>query len=428
MGKVKSILLLILSTMLLTACAPNQIYRSDFSHCVVTKSESESCALNTIQLHNAEAEKEYLLGFVEIDDQGQLRDRAQMNALLDFLYKQAAEESLLINVFVHGWHHSAKPGDPNVESFKDSLAELSEVEHSLHQKSSDTNKARRKVVGIYVGWRGDSIEIPIVKNITFWDRKNTAHEIGHLGMTELLLRLEEIRNVKNTQEPPIKSRLVILGHSFGGAAVYSATAQILTDRFVGSTTTKSHIGSAEGFGDLVVLLNPAFEAMKYAPLYDLAQARCSYFEDQLPRLVILTSEADCATKFFFPMGRIFSTFFETHGTIERNDCGRSLAYNEGEADRKAVGHFEPLQSHELRPAETRQKPDYRHVRTIWKSQQADEPIIFGNTKLISLNRTALLNPYLNIKVDKQLIEGHSDVFGSEIVKFIRMLTILSAED
>lgn len=127
----------------------------------------------------------------------------------------------------------------------------------LNSASLKTNKTPRKVVGIYVGWRGESIAIPGVNNITFWDRKNTAHEVGYLGMAELLLRLEEIRNIKNTQEPPIKSRLVVIGHSFGGAAVYSATAQILADRFINSTKDKNYVGDAAGFGDLVVLLNPA---------------------------------------------------------------------------------------------------------------------------------------------------------------------------
>lgn len=132
---------LVVCVLLLSACASNNIYRANFSSCEVT--QQHSCAPNAIQYHNSGSDKEYLVGFVEIDDQGQLRDRAQMQALLDELYKMAAKESLLINVFVHSWHHSAKPGDPNVESFEQSLAQLSQVEHSLH-------KEPRKVVGVYV--------------------------------------------------------------------------------------------------------------------------------------------------------------------------------------------------------------------------------------------------------------------------------------
>lgn len=413
--------LVMLGVILLPACAPNGIYRNTFSHCEVTA--SESCESHAIQQHNKGKDDEYLLGFVEIDDQGQLRNRAQMQALLNELYTLASKESLLINVFVHGWHHSAKPGDTNVESFKHSLAELSKIEsQQLHPGTP------HRIVGIYVGWRGESIEVPWINNITFWDRKNTAHEVGYLGMAELLLKLEEIRNIQNTQDPPIKSRLIIVGHSFGGAAVYSATAQILADHFVNSTPDKNYVSHAEGFGDLVVLLNPAFEAIKYAPLYDLAQARCSYFEGQPPRLVILTSEADYATKYAFPAGRIFSTFFETHGTIERDDCHKPLVYSEGAADRSAVGHFEPLQSHELHPASKDKKLVYRNIQKVWKAQQAEGFGQYGGTELASLGRTAVYNPYLNIKVDKRLIADHNDVFRPEIVEFIRALIAVSTAE
>ena len=415
----KTTWLLLFLTTLLSACASNDIYRSQFSPCKVTM--QQSCESYAIQHHNDATKKEFLLSFVEIDDQGQLRNRAQIDALITELANAAAKESLLINVFVHGWHHNAKPGDPNIESFKESLAKLSEIDRSLHEHP-------RKVVGVYVGWRGESIDVPVLNNLTFWDRKNTAQKVGHLGVAELLLRLEEIRNVKNTQKPQLKSRLVILGHSFGGSVVYSATAQILADRFIDSRGDKSFVDTAKGFGDLVVLLNPAFEALSYAPLYDLAHARCSYFEHQQPLLVVLTSEADKATKYLFPIGRSISTFFETHGSIERNDCKRPLSYSEGAADRHTVGHFKPLLTHELRPSSNVQAAAYGEVRNMWFQQQAGGTMQFGSTELVSLDKTVARNPYLNVKVDGSLIKDHNDIFREEIREFLDMLIVLSTSD
>lgn len=409
--------------LLVSGCASNGIYRNEFSSCVV--SAQQSCEAHAIQLHGAKTEQEYLLGFVEIDDQGQLRNRQQMQTLLDELYVMAAKDSLLINVFVHGWHHNAKPLDPNVESFKASLAQLSQLESRM---SAAQNKPPRKVVGVYVGWRGESIDVPYLNDITFWDRKSTAQEVGHLGMSELLLKLEEISNVKNTQEPPIKSRLVIVGHSFGGAAVYSATSQILASRFVDSRENKNFTDTAKGFGDLVVLLNPAFEALRYAPLYDLAQARCSYFPEQRPRLVILTSEGDKATKYLFPLGRVFSTFFETHGPINRDDCHRPVSYQEGAADRSTVGHFEPLLTHELHPASQVKQAAYGEVADVWRQQQVGGVQHYGSTDLVQLGRTAARNPFLNVKVDKSLIADHNDVFGDEILEFLRQLIVISTQE
>ena len=420
LASIQRTLPLVVLALLLSACASNNIYRSSYTSCEV-KPPQQLCNTNSIQYHESGTDQDYLIGFVEIDDQGQLRDRAQMQALLDELYNMASKESLLINVFVHGWHHNAKPGDSNIEGFEKILGQLSKIEHAQHPKP-------RKVVGVYIGWRGESIDVPVINNLTFWERKNTAQDVGHLGMAEVLLRLEEISNVKNTQLPPVKSRLVVIGHSFGGAAVYSATSQILADRFVDSRGDKNFVDTAKGFGDLVVLLNPAFEALSYAPLYDLAQARCSYFDNQQPRLVILTSEGDWATRYAFPAGRIFSTLLEQHDQINRNECKRPVSYGEGSADRTAVGHFTPLITHELHPAEHMKATAYGDVRNIWSQQQPGGTMQFGSTELVSLNRTVARNPYLNVRVDKRLIKDHNDIFREEILEFLRSLIVISTSD
>jgi hypothetical protein len=187
----------------------------------------------------------------------------------------------------------------------------------------------------------------------------------------------------------------------------------------------------KGFGDLVVLLNPAFEALQYAPFYDLAQARCSYFDNQMPKLVILTSEADNATKIAFPIGRFFSTFFETHGTLERNDCKHPITLDEGEADRTAAGHYWPLISHTLKPAaeaKSMQAANYADMKNLWGSQAGGGSTQYGSTILTHLGKTEPLNPYLNIRVDKALIANHNDVFGDRIMEFLRLLIALSAAD
>ncbi|MDD5580573.1 MAG: esterase [Methylobacter sp.] len=426
LGKNLSLFWILSIMLILPACAPNRIYRSVYETCVV--SARAKCDINSLQQYNVGAPDEYMLGFVEIDDQGQLRDRSQMKALINTLYQTAASDSVLINVFVHGWHHNARPGDPNIESFKGSLAKLSKVESNL---SLTQKRPPRKIIGVYIGWRGESITIPVINGLTFWERKNTAQDGGYLGVTELLLSLEEIANVRNSVLPPIKSRLVVIGHSFGGAVVYSATSQILASRFVDSKAGKGYVDTAKGFGDLVVLLNPAFEAIRYAPFYDLAQERCSYFNEQVPRLVILTSEADYATKLAFPAGRIFSTFFETHDTIERNACKRSLTLDEGEADRTAVGHYMPLISHTLKPADeapAQKVANYNNMKNIWSTQTRGGSTQFGETVLTHLDKTVPRNPYLNIRVDKELIAGHNDVFGGKITEFLRLLIVLSTSE
>lgn len=411
---------------ILSGCASNELYRHDYAECRV--SATSRCDSSAVQLHSGGTAKETLLGFIEIDDQGQLRDRSQLKAVLDALYQASAKDSLLINVFVHGWHHNAAPDDANVASFKESLEQLSALENNI---ARGEQRLARRVVGVYVGWRGESITTPILNNLTFWERKSTAQDIGHLGLAELLLKFEEIANVKNTQPELPKSRLVILGHSFGGAAVYSATSQILASRFIDSRSDKSFTDTAKGFGDLVVLLNPAFEALQYAPLFDLAQARCSYFPQQTPRLVVLTSEADWATRLAFPAGRFFSTFFESHKTLTRNDCGHTITVEEGRADRNTVGHYAPLISHTLTPVQASSMISalaYDKIRPNWQTQVKGASMRVGETMLTHTGTTNPLNPFMNVFVDSALIGNHNDVFRPEITEFLRLLIILSTSD
>lgn len=431
----KILILAFFAAFLLTSCSYNGSYRSNYQLCEYN--QTGDCNENALQFHLSSKEDGYRLGFVEYDDQGQLRDRQQMETVLDEYRRLALADDVLLITFVHGWHHSAKPMDGNISSFRDTLAQISKME-ALGSKQQ--NRKKRKVLGLYLGWRGDSLDIPVINNLTFWERKNTAHDVGLQGLTEVLLKAEEIVNVKKgltDNSPSENSRLVVIGHSFGGAAVYTALQNIFADRFIGSKSGKTFQGDAQGFGDLVVLLNPAFEAMRFAALYDLSQQDCrNYFDTQLPRLVILTSEADYATRYAFPAGRVFSTLFESHLALDRHYCTdpgsqgiQPLTVNEGSADRNAVGHYSPFLTHRL-DSVLEQKPrdkDYllKQIQEAWSKQGDTTSLEFEGSRLTTLGRTTALNPYLNIQVDEKLINDHNDIWRSQIIAFIRDLIVIS---
>ncbi len=425
----------ILSALLcLSACSYNGTYRSNLSD-VCTFELPTDCAEHATQISLTGTDAEYRLGFIEYDDQGQLRDRAQQDRVLSEYLEIAGKQDVIVLTFVHGWHHSARPEDGNITEFRKMLASVSRQEaHSSQQQQRD----RRPVLGVYIGWRGDSLDIPVINHATFWDRKATAHEVGRKGVTEALLRLEELVNVRNTfkdGDPPSTSRLVVIGHSFGGAVVYSSLQKILNDRFIDSRKGKNFGGNAEGFGDMVILMNPAFEALRFSSLFELSQEKCrGYFPGQLPKLAILTSESDYATKLAFPAGRFFSTVFERHRDMERYECprpgmsnSRTVTIPQWKADRNTIGHFKPYLTHKLMPASERgpESFDLERAYSDWSAHDVDQADIYTTVDLISMQKTTARNPYMNIAVDKELMDGHNDIWGDNIIGFISELITVS---
>jgi len=437
--------LLVLLALSLGGCAPHQMYRDDLTLCS-DANPAENCSKNALQEYSSSAAPDdaYVLGFIEFDDQGALWDRNQMDAVVSWTNAHAANEDLLIMVFAHGWKHSAAPNDPNIVTFRDALIGQSRLESTL---ARGAGRAPRQVVGVYLGWRGASITAPLLEQLTFWERKNTAHKVGSGDVAEVLSRLELIKRGRDSQakmdeqengKKQSNTRLVVIGHSFGGAVVYSALSKIFTDRFVHTKGPEGIVSDAVGFGDLVVLLNPAFEAQQAAGLSDMANERATYFQSQLPVLAILTSTGDQATKTAFPIGRWFSTFWQKTRDIERPNpiIREDQLISQKSANRQAVGHFEPYRTHDLVPvgeaAATLDSPldlrQYGHSSQQWEDDKPGSVIDFGSTKLTRTNDSAGRNPYLFIRVDEEMMRDHNDIDDPRLIEFVRQLIQMTSQD
>ncbi len=419
---IRCIIILMMSTTL-AGCVGNSQYRTSYQPCTIT---AEKGACETASL---EENGDYLLGFVEFDDQGWLWDRKQSDAVVDrLLARDALESGLLMVVYVHGWRHNASPGDDNVASFRETLRRIHAYEHIASQNEG---RPERKVAGIYVGWRGLSADLEPFTTLSFWDRKNTADKIGHGALTDLLVRLEEVQLshlavYDEGKNRLARTKLIVVGHSFGGQMVYSALSQILIDRFSGVEGEEP-----QTFGDLVILVNPAFEAARFTPLHDLAGVRRWYPDGQLPLVTIFTSETDQATGVAFPLGRWFSTLFENY-----RDPDQKLA------DRQTVGHFQPYRTHELRPrpeigkpaspmAEAEQKTaDFRAVQSarqewIGLSSRNGWSLELGGAQLSHLGTSVPRNPFYVVSVDKRIIDGHGDIWNPTFLEFLRQFILFT---
>ncbi|HEY5504570.1 MAG TPA: hypothetical protein VIK28_05375, partial [Sedimentisphaerales bacterium] len=116
-----------------------------------------------------------------------------------------------------------------------------------------------------------------------------------------------------------------------------ALAPLLVERMIETINLEGEVHPSRGFGDLVVLINPAFEAARYAVLQNIAhEMENGFFTNQPVILAIFTSKSDNATKVAFPIGRMVSTVFNQYqGKFEKR------------ANITAVGHFQPFITHDL---------------------------------------------------------------------------------
>ena len=102
------------------------------------------------------------------------------------------------------------------------------------------------------------------------------------------------------------------------------------------------------FGDLVVLVNPAFEGTAATSRCSTSPPTAAIRPEQRPVMLTVTSQGDDATGIAFPLGRWVNTRFE-HAA---SDAQRASI-------RQTVGHNDRYQTHELRrrgtPAEASRK-------------------------------------------------------------------------
>ena len=443
---------LTLALLLLAAgCTRLQQYRTNYhpSDTALTPADAQASTL--------EVTPNYVLGLVEFDDQGWLWDRRQMTTVLDRFMVEDHTNGLLMVVFVHGWKHNASFEDENVKMFRANLAEFAEMERQLNQEGG---RKPRRVAGVYVGWRGLSNKAWLLRQLTFWDRKNTAQEVGRGGVTELYSRLEDLRNNsrvlhrREAQRTP--TQLIIVGHSFGGALTYSALAPLLVERAVQTSPVNDAVGAIRGFGDLVVLVNPAFEAARFQVLYSLATNQTWYLTNQSVNLAVFTSKTDDATRVAFPLGRCASTAWEKHRDSSQKKANLS-----------AIGHFGPFTTHDLvpftnqAPAATAQagaKPkrsprvqstNYTGQNTVAASvaqvkslkrqigqhqemtvhEMPDRSYQFSAAKLVPRGNHIPHLPVMNVSVDTSIIPNHGDIDTQAFLTFLReFVSAFTAEE
>ena len=361
---------------------------------------------------------------VQVNDLGQFWDPAAAAKALQAITASVQETNCVVVVYVHGWHHNASVSDSDATQFATVLSTIRETlkgEAYARSRAALTNDSRVRVIGLYVGWRGRSLAMPF-DYATFWTRKAAAERVGRGDLRKFLLRLQYLYEARNTKSPSATPQpfmgLVAIGHSFGGQALFRAVEYPLENELVKATmpnpapAAEPRTSDLSGFGDLVLLLNPALEALQYQTIHDLDR-QLTYSPRQAPVMLVLSAPNDSARLFWFPLGRTLYTLF-----------GPSLTFEQYRLSTQALGAFEPQRTHDISvlddvPRPTAFDPAWYLERPcdILNYDLSNVPTIAG----LKLAPTATRHPYspfLVAHIDATVMMGHSGIFRDALARFL----------
>jgi len=288
-------------------------------------SPSQTASTNLPAKDCVDTKSPICLAFIEVDDMGELFDKSELDTALrlirqanDLAKTEPGQSDPIVLTFIHGWKNNASLENDNVKGFQAALQEVYARFKGTH-----------RVLGIYIGWRGNLIHsyFPVAQQFSYFNREATAIRIPGAMLSSALTQI-----ATRTHENP-KALAIFIGHSFGGlllertlsettasqiaeATIYTDEAQAAQDTKEDSDKTLAAKLAVDSRADLVIYINPAgaatearqmldfltFNRYTYHPLRDSQSATQTEDDPERPLFVSLTSTADLATKVALPIG------------------------------------------------------------------------------------------------------------------------------
>jgi hypothetical protein len=238
-------------------------------------------------------------------------------------------------LYIHGWKHYGE--DDVYKKFNKLIQRLAD---------DPANADKKQVLGVYVDWNATSKVPPFnwfaFDNLTFWTKQAIANHISQSGVTTKIIG--SINSVLSEGEDPAANQFITIGHSFGAGMLFSATKQsLIYDLDKAQPPSRDgYYRPISGIANMVILLNPAFEAARYTALDSFIRPKERFHKDQLPLLLSVSSDGDWATKYLFPPGQMLNHYrwgpeitalgnyhYHTHSLLEEDSgaCGSSSPKN-----------------------------------------------------------------------------------------------------
>lgn len=414
-----------------------------------------------VRLPEIESGEGFKLGFIEFRDSGQHWDSVQLEAVKVMIEKARREKQpeggpIHLIIFVHGWANNANKAPEgkakDVERFKNYLKYYAE----------SLRRDEWPVVGVYFGWHGRSLNLEHGLHFpSFWTRSAAAHRVGQqgtmykdfrclvdlanyniaggvkpqLGCAAFSPILQAEREALGGPAPPPakRSRVIVMGHSFGSRVLEAALIGQDPNAGVVAGVCKSLIqGKSERPPvDLVLFENAATSARLIRRQFTNCQPcgrgdiGCKDFTTAPPRTY---TDAVMVRPWAFE-----KRYCEADRTAPQCQPSSLLVSISGKFDLKTrlllpliSGHvpaaFLPwLETHRLRRVEGDHPdadPDKNEVLVF---DVCDEQLPNGECKddrTVSylmerkrINRVSPVNPVWSMAVPKKVISGHGDVWN-----------------
>jgi hypothetical protein len=257
-----------------------------------------------------------------------------------------------------------------------------------------------------------------VKELTYWNRRDTATYIPGSNMSEALLRV-----ARATKGPDYNgdSKLVVVRHSFGGLVLERTISQYLTRRLV-----ENPAGNFCPFADLLVFVNEAAAATEAIQLLTMLRER--YRErPRYPTIVSITSQGDLATKFVLPVGQGASLFKKSlRGYAPHNDPDPFGITTQRTYYLRSATHIPELQSHVVGNSD-----DILSGYRMRGYTCASIPSLTGgkntNYYVVPIAGTQNTTPYWIMEMPVEIVPDHSNIFRLEFAMLLQAFVLRQAQ-
>jgi hypothetical protein len=337
----------------------------------------------------------YKVAFVEFGEQGSYQDTSQLRNAIELV--QNTNKPLVIT-YVHGWQNNAESGD--VQRFSGLLSRLN--------RAPAIRDAGFNVVGVYMAWRGKLTPVPVLQELSFWNRKATAERLA--SNYDCYDAIGAISEAARKYHAAHGQYTILLGHSFGGLIVERSVAHAINAEIHGHADADRSMPA-----DLMIVVNPASDSILARQIVAALYSRKT--ENARPLFVSITSTGDWATGTFFPIGTGLASMTKGFNKVPAPGANGAMR-NEREFYTSTPGHNEMLINRvTLNLHKTIASPQGHPAleTNLEHNLSADVFTLDGSNGALELWQIKRVSdvdvPYWDVKVDPSIIKNHGDLWN-----------------